>query len=119
MRRHAVCDGAHRMFPDPEMQVAALVAPPASRRSLYVLRFIVGTLEIAFVLQKSLSRRIQVRRSSEQCRELWRDCIHDFARCGARCYALGIGWKGWEILVPIFRQLSLHQLLKFPGRIRK
>jgi len=106
MSRHAIADCAHRMFPDPEMQIAALVAPPASRRSLYILRFIVGTLEVAFVLQNSLSRRIQVRRSSQQRREFWRDCIHDFARCCARCHALGIGWEGWEVLVPIFRQLS-------------
>ena len=60
------------MLTDTEVQVASGVAPISARRALAVFELSLRAFEIAEFLEHGKRRWIQIRRATDQRRELWR-----------------------------------------------
>src|SRR5580692_6703920 len=90
-QRETVENRAHRVFPDPKVQIAA--------RSTVGLK-ITRTRE----RQSRLGGRSKVRRAADHPRKIRRNGIEDFGRGVATGYSLAISWKNGNVLRPVRRQ---------------
>src|SRR5215471_546936 len=73
----------------------------------------------AFILQCSLVRRSEIRRTAEKPGDILRESIQHFARCFAPGNSLWVGWKYRKVAIPSCGKLSpLHQI-NLGGQLRK
>src|SRR5215510_5662346 len=72
-----------------------------------------GSLEVpgALIGERRLIGWPEVCRAAKEPRDILRKDVEHFARCISTGDALWVGGKGWKVVVPTGRQLSLLHLL--------
>ena len=69
--------------------------------------FIRTSFEVAAFLYVSIVRHAEISGAADQHRQMWRECINDFATCHTRRYRLGI-FEIRQMCFPVRRQFSTH-----------